>query len=84
MNDVGKPCEGEPHARIDGGSWKRSHDHRASFLPYSQVNKIRWIIEQVIAPLKTWRSLHTDYRRPIGTFPTTISAVIALHFWSYA
>ena len=50
----------------------------------TQVNKIRWIIEQVIANLKTWRILHTDYRRPINTFPTTISAVIALHFWSYA
>lgn len=50
----------------------------------TQVNKIRWIIEQVIAHLKTWRIFHTDYRRPIDTFPTTISAVVALHFWSYA
>jgi hypothetical protein len=50
----------------------------------TQINKIRWIIEQVIANLKTWRILHTDYRRPINTFSTTISAVIALHFWSYA
>jgi DDE superfamily endonuclease len=50
----------------------------------TQVNKIRWIIEQVIAHLKTWRIFHTDYRRPIDTFPTTILAVIALHFWSYA
>ena len=49
-----------------------------------QVNKIRWVIEQVIANLKTWRILHTDYRRPINTFSITISAVIALHFWSYA
>src|SRR5918911_1242100 len=28
----------------------------------TQVNKIRWIIEQVIAHLKTWRILDTDYR----------------------
>ena len=27
---------------------------------------------------------HVDYRRPIDTFRTTISAVIALHFWSRA
>lgn len=27
-----------------------------------QVDKIRWIIEQVIANLKTWRILHADYR----------------------
>lgn len=50
----------------------------------TQVNKIRWIIEQVIAHLKTWRILDTDYRRPIGTFHTTISTVIALHFWRSA
>jgi len=25
--------------------------------------------------------MHTDYRRPIDTFATTISAVIGLHFW---
>ena len=49
-----------------------------------QVNKIRWIIEQVIANLKTWRILHTDYRRPIDTFSTTISTVIALHFYTTA
>jgi hypothetical protein len=28
-----------------------------------QVNKIRYIIEQVIANFKTWRIMHTDYRR---------------------
>ena len=32
--NVGKPCVGEPHARIDGGSWKRGNlRHRASSLP---------------------------------------------------
>jgi len=49
----------------------------------TQINKIRWIIEQAIAHLKTWRILDTDYRWPIETFRTTISTVIALHFWSY-
>jgi hypothetical protein len=29
-----------------------------------QINKIRYIIEQVIANFKTWRIMHTDYRRP--------------------
>lgn len=48
----------------------------------TQINKIRWVIEQVIANLKTWRILHTDYRRPLDTFPTTISTVIALHFYA--
>jgi hypothetical protein len=50
----------------------------------TQVNKIRYVIEQVIANFKAWRIMHTDYRRPIETFPTTISAVIALHFYKLA
>ena len=35
----------------------------------TQVNKIRYIIEQVIANFKTWRIMHTDYRRPIQNVP---------------
>lgn len=31
-----------------------------------QVNKIRYVIEQVIANFETWRIMHTDYRRPPG------------------
>jgi len=49
-----------------------------------QVNKIRYVIEQVIANFKTWRIMHTDYRRPIATFTETISTVIALHFYKLA
>ena len=45
-----------------------------------QVNKIRAVVERVIADFKTWRIMHTDYRRPLATFATTISAVIGLHF----
>ena len=50
----------------------------------TQVNKIRYLIEQVIANFKTWRIIHTDYRRPLDTFDTTISAVIGLHFYRTA
>ncbi len=50
----------------------------------TQVNKIRYRIEQVIANFKTWRILHTDYRRPLATFEETISTVIALHFYALA
>jgi len=46
------------------------------------VNKVRYLIERTIANLKTWRILHTDYRRPLATFTTTISTVIALHFYA--
>jgi hypothetical protein len=49
-----------------------------------QVNKIRYVVEQVIANFKTWRIMHTDYRRPLATFPETISAVVALHFYATA
>jgi hypothetical protein len=50
----------------------------------TEVNKIRYVVERAIANFKTWRILHTDYRRPLDTFTTTISAVIALHFFATA
>jgi hypothetical protein len=50
----------------------------------AEVNKIRWVIEQVISHFKNWRIMHTDYRRPIKTFATTISAVVGLHFYRMA
>ena len=50
----------------------------------TDVNAIRYQIERTIANLKTWRILHTDYRRPLTTFPETISAVIALEFYRTA
>lgn len=46
-----------------------------------EVNKIRYMIERTIANFKTWRILHTDYRRPLSTFIETITTVIALHFY---
>lgn len=45
------------------------------------VNKIRSAVERAIAHLKTWRVLHTHYRRPFHTFPETVSDVIALEFF---
>jgi transposase len=50
----------------------------------SQVNKIRWIIEQTIANFKTWRAMRTDYRRLIGTFTEAITAVASLEFYRIA
>ncbi|GLW93887.1 hypothetical protein Aglo03_47030 [Actinokineospora globicatena] len=43
-------------------------------------NKIRVAVERAIAHLKTWRILHTDYRRPYDTLAATITAVIGLCF----
>ena len=46
----------------------------------SQINALRAVVERAIAHLKTWRILHTDYRRPLATYPTAFQAVRALHF----
>lgn len=48
------------------------------------VGRIRYLVERAIANLKTWRILHTDYRRPLASFAGTISAVIALEFYRIA
>ena len=65
-----------PYRKPAGGElldWQKEYN--------SQVNKIRWMIEQVISHFKNWTIMHTDYRRPLNTFRTTISAVIGLHFY---
>jgi hypothetical protein len=41
-------------------------------------------VERTIASFKTWRIMHTDYRRPLKTFQETISTVVALHFCATA
>ena len=46
------------------------------------INRTRAVVERVIAHLKNWRILHTDYRRPFDSFTTTISAAIGLLFYS--
>jgi len=48
----------------------------------TDINRIRYKIEQAIAHLKTWRILHTDYRRPLNSLATTITAVLGLEFMS--
>lgn len=68
-----------PFRKPAGGEllgWQKEYNTR--------VNKIRWMIEQVISHFKNWTIVHTDYRRPIDTFATTISAVIGLHFYRTA
>lgn len=63
--------------------WRRYHVPFTEPSEFNkQVNQIRYVIDQVIATFKTWRIMHTDYRRPLSTFTTTISAVIAVHFGS--
>ena len=42
------------------------------------INRVRHLIERVIANLRIWHVLHTDYRRPCGIFGTTKQAVAEL------
>lgn len=46
------------------------------------INKIRYVIERAIANFKTWRCMHTDYRRPEHTYAEAFRAVRALHFFN--
>jgi len=43
------------------------------------VNRIRQVVERTIAYIKSWRILHTAYRRPLETFEQTITAALALY-----
>jgi hypothetical protein len=68
-----------PYRKPAGGElldWQKEYN--------AAVNKIRWMIEQVISHFKNWAIMHTDYRRPLKTFETTISAVVGLHFYRTA
>lgn len=40
------------------------------------------MIERAIAHFKTWRCMHTDYRRPERTYATAFNTVRALHFFT--
>ena len=48
------------------------------------VNSLRAAVERAIANLKTWRILHTDYRRPLKTYDRAFRATRALHFFKIA
>nr|WP_301280825.1 hypothetical protein [Actinomyces sp. oral taxon 414] len=40
---------------------------------------MRQVVERTIAHIKSWRILHTPYRRPLETFEQTITAALALY-----
>ena len=44
------------------------------------IDRIRWRIEQVIAHLKTWKTLKTGYRRPIDALPDAITTILGIIF----
>ncbi|WP_237197884.1 transposase family protein, partial [Rothia nasimurium] len=44
------------------------------------VNRLRSVVERVIAHIKTWRILHTGFRRPLGLYGRVFSVVRGLVF----
>lgn len=70
-NDMLTPIK-KPECR-DLLDWEKEHN--------KQVNKIRSVVERVIADFKNWEIMHTDYRRPLKSFAETIATVIALRFY---
>jgi DDE superfamily endonuclease len=65
-----KPYHGEPSVR----------DKECN----QEICTLRAPVERAIAHLKSWRVLHTDYRRPYGTYHDAYNAVLGLFFYSYA
>ena len=47
----------------------------------ADVSRLRAPVERAIAHLKSWRILHTDYRRPLRTYGTSYRAAIGLYFF---
>ena len=47
----------------------------------NQVNRLRAPVERAIAHLKSWRILHTDYRRLLCTYVTSYRAAVGLYFF---
>jgi DDE superfamily endonuclease/Helix-turn-helix of DDE superfamily endonuclease len=46
------------------------------------IGKIRYLIERANANIKTWRILHTDYRRPLHTYIQAFRTTRALIFFT--
>ena len=42
---------------------------------------VRAPVERAIAHLKSWRILHTDYRRPLRTYVMSYRAAVGLYFF---
>ncbi|PRY52897.1 transposase family protein [Glycomyces artemisiae] len=46
-----------------------------------QVNRRRWVVEQGIAHLRTWKVLKTGYRRPLPKADRTLQTVLKLQMY---
>src|SRR5450755_2896016 len=50
----------------------------------ADVSRLRTPVERAIAHIKSWRILHTDYRRPLRTYLTSFRVAIGLYFFKLA
>lgn len=46
------------------------------------INSRRAVVERVIVQVKTWRILHTGFRRPLGLYGRVFAAVRGLVFFA--
>jgi hypothetical protein len=53
----------------------------AELLFNRQVNRRRWVVEQGIAHLRTWKGLKTGYRRPLRKAGRTLQTVLKLQMY---
>jgi hypothetical protein len=65
-----------PRKRAWGGGTLSPRDLKCN----AEHSAYRAAIERVMAHLKNWRVLHTDYRRPYATYGDTFNATRALFF----
>ena len=47
-----------------------------------RINRLRSVVERVIAQIKIWRVLHTGFRRPLSLYVRVFSVVRALIFFA--
>ncbi|WP_185174199.1 transposase family protein [Rothia nasimurium] len=47
-----------------------------------QINRLRSVVERVIANVMAWRVLHTGFRRPLGSYRRVFSVVRGLVFFA--
>ena len=47
-----------------------------------QITRLRSVVERTIAQIKTWRVLHTGFRRPLSSYGRVFSLVRGLIFFA--
>lgn len=61
---------------VDGQLTDQQHKYN------ERISAIRAPVERATANLKTWRILHTDYRRPLHTYDDALHAALGLHWFT--